>query len=92
MNYIGFYEELSSILEQYRDHRINRTEAEKRIEKLKQSSIDNDLNIEIRSDILSGNYLANFDEERSYEEDTSYDSSYDEDTYTPNEGDDESSF
>ena len=80
MNIEEFYKKLSRIIEMCREKSISHGEAEFKLNELKKEAELSNLDINISDNILDMNNLIKYDDEISYEEESSsYESSYDED-------------
>jgi len=79
MTILDFYKKLSAIMEKVRMGHIYLTNAQKQLDALLQAAKEANLDVKVSPDILKMETLEKFDDEMSYEEESSYEDSYDED-------------
>ena len=77
MNIVEFYKKLSSILEMCREKSISQKESENRLKNLLDQAKISGLDVNVYMSILNTYSLVDYDDEKSYEEE-SYEESYDE--------------
>jgi hypothetical protein len=86
MTIIDFYQELSDMLESARAGRLSKESAVSRLNQMLEEAHKQGIEVEVSPEVFEYNNLVRFDDERSYveeeysyDEESEYDSSYDED-------------
>ena len=85
MTIIDFYQELSDMLESARAGRLSKESAVSRLNQMLEEAHKQGIEVEVSPEVFEYNNLVRFDDERSYveeeysyDEESEYDSSYDE--------------
>lgn len=79
MTIIEFYKKLSSLLTDARENFISHNQAKKRLQQLIDAAHDNDLDVNVSSEILDPIFLMRLDDERSFTERDDEDEDYEND-------------